>query len=486
MGVIERILARVAPQMALSREIAGIKLQMLKSRRAEMFGSHYLPTGGSDRAKDFRRQRSDAVEAARGSRAMLSFIGRDMLRNNPRVNRANNLIVNATVGGGIIPTVRMRSDEDKRSKDIIEGLIKDHLCSTAIDSEGRSNIYGLQALSLGTIPISGEVLMRRRLRRASDGLPLPFQIQLLETDFLDQWRTASERSGVTIDQGVEYSPLGREQAFWLHRQHPGSRWQGGESVRVPAEHVVLSFLPQRPGQRRGVSWYAPVMTQLHELQKFLDATLKRQEVAAMFAGIMETEQAVGMDGAAPRELPELQAATIMEIGRDESLTFNDPPSADSAEPIMRLIDRTIAAGLMISYEGFSGDYSNVNFSSGRMARIDTDPTVTRWQRHLLIDQQMSRIGAWTKEAIAMVRGIDPDSYVIEWTPPQRPMVDPTKEIPALIKQIGAGLQSRRGIIRQQGGDPNAIEQEIDAEANWAADRSLRFVGSAHEERKTTE
>ena len=45
----------------------------------------------------------------------------------------------------------------------------------------------------------------------------------------------------------------------------------GPAVRVPADDVLHIFQMKFPGQRRGISELAPVLTRLHELEKFQDA-----------------------------------------------------------------------------------------------------------------------------------------------------------------------------------------------------------------------
>ncbi len=67
---------------------------------------------------------------------------------------------------------------------------------------------------------AGEVLVRRRLRRASDGLPVPLQLQVLEADFLDATKSNNVGAG-RIVQGIEFDPVGKRRAYWLHPEHPG-------------------------------------------------------------------------------------------------------------------------------------------------------------------------------------------------------------------------------------------------------------------------
>jgi capsid protein len=56
--------------------------------------------------------------------------------------------------------------------------------SDAADADGQLDFYGLQTLICREMVEAGEVLVRRRLRRSSDGMQVPLQLQVLEADFL--------------------------------------------------------------------------------------------------------------------------------------------------------------------------------------------------------------------------------------------------------------------------------------------------------------
>lgn len=464
------LLSKVAPGVALAREEKQAKLDLLQAQRGKFLASTYAPVGGGRRTKEFYRNSRDASGAMQGARLPLAYIGRDMFRNNPRVARANNLIAGYTISSGIRPVVTMKDDAPEQ-KALIEGLIRDHLETTAIDADGHSTIYGLQRLAMVSVPTSGEVLVRRRLRRASDDLPLPFQIQMLEADFIADEKQTYGNGLRRIESGIEYGVTGRPEAYHLHSEHPGSIYGGGQVRRVEAKNIAHVFQLDRPGQRRGVSWYAPVMAELHDIHKFMQGTLKRQEVAAMFAGILKTGGDNDPDDDTSRAMDELQAGTIFELEAGTELDFTDPPGAQNAEPIVRLIDRAIASGLMLTYEGFSGDYSQVNYTSGRMGRMDQDPIVRFWQNELMVARTLGPVTRWFKEAIDLKMGIDPARYTIDWTPPRRAVVDPTKDFPALIKKIRGGLGSRQAAIRELGDDPDRVRREIleDAQRDDADD-----------------
>ncbi len=90
---------------------------------------------------------------------------------------------------------------------------------------------------------AGEVLVRRRLRRSSDGLAVPLQLQVLEADFLD----ATKSGGLgkrRLVQGIEFDAIGRRRAYWLHAEHPGDAYgalqNGLQSRPAPAAEIAAT------------------------------------------------------------------------------------------------------------------------------------------------------------------------------------------------------------------------------------------------------
>lgn len=476
------LIGYVAPGLALQREANRLKRRLL----IEQAGGLVPPTAGaslnydaasrSRRASDFRANRLNAVEAQRYERARISWIGRDMLRNNPRVVKAQRQLVGNIIGPGIILSVHMADASDLESKATIESLIRKHCFSRDIDAEGRVNLYGMQAMVAAVTLLDGEIIIRRRQRLMSDGYAMPWQAQALEQDFLNDMVDGPMPNGNLCIQGIEFDGRGRRAAYHLYTEHPGSRYGGYPATRrVPADSVIHVFDISRPGQERGVSAYASVVTLLHELQKYQDGQVKRQEIAALFAGILQTEKSSEeMESA----IGDLSPGALLTIGSDEKMEFTDPPAVDGYEPFMRVTDRAIAAALGLTYEGFTGDYSNVNYSSARMGRMDTDPVIQHWQRNVLIAQFCDPLAVWIKQAISELTDIAPDAYTLQWTPPRRAVVDPTKDYPAWETARRAGFASRRELIRESGRDPDQVDAEIIAEQAWAREHDIVLSSDA--------
>jgi len=470
--LINSMIAPLAPGWALNRELSAAQHRVLLTN----MGGHYDGAGRTARGKDFRINRTDAVEAMRADRDRLGWIGRDMLRNNPRVVKIRRQLVGNVVGPGIIPSVRWLGKENSAAKATVEHLIAAHCLSTAFDADGLRTIFGAQSLGFGSIVTDGEILFRRRYRSSKDGWPLNFQVQALEADFLNRNVDGDLKNGNYAIQGIEFNRIGRRVAYHLYTSHPGGRAGAmPATVRIDARHVIHAFDPQRAGQQRGVSWLAPVITLLHELQKYQDGQVKRQEVAAMFAGVLQTERPSSEFDA---DMGTLSPGALLHLGEGEEMTWTNPPSVDGYEAFMKVTDRTIAAGMGITYEALTGDYSGVNYTSGRMGRMDVDPNIRDWQNNLMIAQVCARFGDWIQEGIRDVTDIKNTDWEIVWTPPVRPVVDPTKDFKAAETAMKSGQKSRRQVIRESGGDPFKVEQEIEEERAWARSSGVVLTSDA--------
>ena len=138
---------------------------------------------------------------------------RDIVRN--EWSGAANVRVWTTniVGTGIVPRPRTQNAGlKKRLKTLWNSWVQ------FADADQVLDFYGLQALVVRSWFMAGECFIRERPRRLSDGLPVPFQVQVLEADMVplldaDVW--PGMVAGNYIRQGVEFDRIGRRVAYWF-------------------------------------------------------------------------------------------------------------------------------------------------------------------------------------------------------------------------------------------------------------------------------
>ena len=257
------------------------------------------------------------------------------------------------------------------------------------DADGLTDFAGLQALIVRGLVESGEVLVRLRERRTEDGLPVPLQLQVLEADHLDSWKTGELADGGFILQGIEFDALGRRRAYWLYPTHPGDGRGGLVSHRVPADRVLHLFERLRPGQVRGVPWFAPVMLKLRDLDAYDEAELVRKKIEACFAAFVtgvQDEETLGKARTEPDgariETFEPGMIEYLEPGRD--VKFASPSASGGYAEYMRMQLHAVAAGVGLTYELLTGDLSQVNYSSIRAGLIEFRRRMEALQWQLLV------------------------------------------------------------------------------------------------------
>jgi lambda family phage portal protein len=210
---------------------------------------------------------------------------RDLVRNNPYAAKAVQAVVSNLVGTGILPRARSAHAGVNDQADRLWARFAE-----SCDADGLTDFSGLQALIVRAMAESGECLVRIRDRRIEDGLPVPLQLQLLEPDHLDAGKTGDLANGGFVVQGVEFDALGRRRAYWLYPVHPGEvamfRRATLASQPIPASSVLHLFDHLRPGQVRGVPWFAPVILKLRDLDEYDDAELLRKKIEACFAAFV--------------------------------------------------------------------------------------------------------------------------------------------------------------------------------------------------------
>jgi lambda family phage portal protein len=358
----DRFTMALAPRWTLDRVRARVT--------AENLGRFYDAAQPGRRTSGWNRSRGDADSVNAVAVRELRILARNLIRNNAYAKRAQEVIANNTVGWGITPRP---SGKDATANAKAMELWKTWADTTECDSEGRSTFSGMLSQSMKTIVSDGEILIRRRVRRPSDGLSLPLQLEILEPDFLDSNKAGIAPSGGTIIQGVEFDQIGRRAAYWIFPEHPGSSSAiTGVSRRVPATDVLHCFLPTRPGSTRGVSWFGAAIVTLSDLDEYEDAELMKHKIAACFGAFISDIDGraapIGTADTTDDTIEAFEPGMIANLPAGKAVTFATPPTLTSDSLPTRNL-RKVAAALGIGYEELTGDYSQVNLEQAGAANL---------------------------------------------------------------------------------------------------------------------
>jgi len=398
---------------------------------------------------------------------------RELVRNNPYAARGVQAIANNVIGPGILTQFKHNTQRtQKQLNDMWHAWAKTKAC----DYDGRNTLAGLQRIATRSMTEGGECFIRlRRVPRQSsigpDGNEIevpPIQLQLLESDFLAANRFSSSflTSGNRIIQGIEFTPDGKRDAYHLFKEHPGSfniiPISTSLAVRIPADEVAHIYRQDRAGQIRGVPWLTPSMLRIRDFDDYEDAQLIKQKVAACFSAFIHDLE--GADNPLPEktkiELGEKLEPGIMEIlPPGKTISFSNPPSVEGFMDYTTVTLHGISTGLGVPYAVLTGDLTRANFSSSRMGFVEFGRNIDTWRSDIILPDMLWPVTNWFM-AGARLLGVRTEGTTRKFTPPKREMVDPTKEVPATIKSIRAGLTTLSEEIRKGGSDPDTHFEEL--------------------------
>ena len=429
----------------------------------------YDAAGSGRRLRGWIAPASGPNRAINGSAATLRNRSRDAARNEWSAKAAQNRWRVNLIGTGIVPRPRAVTPEQKAA------YVKlwDDWCAVS-DADGVLDFYGQQAMVANGVEESGEVFVRLRPRRTTDGLPVPLQIQVIEADQcpIQDFRAPN---GNEVLSGIEFNALGKRVAYWLTRGHPGDSTTGSglDTVRVPAETVLHIYEPTRPGQLRGVPQSAPILAKLRGIGNFDDAVMHRQEISNLFTafitsppgGPAATDPLTGQpikltDDGMP--MAPMEPGTSQCLLPGEDVKFSEPPGPGADyDDYMRIQSQHLAAGQGLPAELLTGDLRDI---SDRTLRV----MINEFRRHCEQRQWLCYIPmlcqpvrkAWANAAWMAGLVDDPDSAAsVLWVPQGWAYIHPTQDAEAEKLQVDNGFRSRSQIITRRGDDPETIDAE---------------------------
>ena len=263
---------------------------------------------------------------------------------------------------------------DKAANDAVELAWARHL--SKFDIRAQMSLGWLQRVGMKAVARDGEVLLRTVVDRKS------FRLQLLEADRLDETiNQFSRETGNHIRQGVEMDAAMRPIAYYVKTAHPGETWRGKQvydTERVPVEQMLHLFVPERPEQVRGYSWMHAVILKSGWLNQFAESAVVAARVGASKMGVFTRE--MDADGDALKQLADdtdgqslqmsAEAGEFIELPAGYDLKSWDPKFPDVAfESFVKSCMRGISAGLDVAAHNLSGDMTDVNYSSARIAEL---------------------------------------------------------------------------------------------------------------------
>lgn len=335
-----------------------------------------------------------------------------------------------------------------------------------VDVAGGVDLCGFLSSAVRSIVSSGEAIVHLVTTPRGE-----LRLRLLNSEQLDPARTRELENMTRIIAGVEFDASGKIVAYHIYPQQPdlyvNMLWA---PIRVPAEDVCHCFESRTPGQVRGVSWLAPVLTTIHQLDSLQDALLARARTSALFGGfIVDPSGTSGLgDGTLDPQSISMEPGALRVLPADASISFPDTPTAEGMPELMKHLLRAVASGCGLPYALLSGDLSDSNYSSARLGLEAFKRRCVALRETLLIGKLLRPIfRRWITLELLSGRlygpafAHDPQSYYASsFIFPSWTSLDPAREATADIALINAGVRSRAEVIAARGRDPADVDAEI--------------------------
>lgn len=370
-------------------------------------------------------------------------------------------------------------------------------CDFYIDAARQTNFTGLMTLAYRHRMLDGEALA------VMDWRPVPGCAYATCVAIVDPSRLSNPMGTVDTLQlrdGVQRDLRGAAEGYFIRNVHPGEpsemqaldqRWTFYPRQLPHGRRVVIhAFKADRAGQVRGVSQMASLIKKAKNLGRYDEAELQAALINAVMAAVVESpfdheQMASAMSGGEElsayqqQRLDYYEAAPISLGGAKtlftypgEKLTFTKPEHPNAVfENYIRAGLRNIAAVLGETYEQFSGDWSQSNYSSARGALVEAWRGFTTEREFFGKAVAQPIYSCWLEEAIDRGRiklpAGAPDFYearaawtAATWTGPGRGWVDPLKEAQAAALRVSAGLSTFEDECAEQGKDYREVLAQI--------------------------
>ncbi|MBQ9759129.1 MAG: phage portal protein [Opitutales bacterium] len=337
---------------------------------------------------------------------------------------------------------------------------------------GRDSFAELCALAVSSWTVYGEAVFL--IRRGANASPWGFAIQSIDPRRIWIGLNTELRDGRFIKNGIEFDALGRPVAY--HFRKPLSQVESGtftfsDCDRGPAADEVHVFRRDLPGQVRGISPLATVLSDIHHADNLERSMLTRANIASNMLGFGSNADS---DPASAFTERDSEAGTLIDLGNKEFMQSGIDYPDSSYDVFQKAILRRIASGLGVSYNNLASDLTAVNFSSIRQGLLNERTAWEGLQMTFISQFAVPVFRAWLEWSLLSGKILSANGNALpaaklekfssvkfvgrRWT-----WIDPVSDMTAAEKALAMKIKSRSKIIRELGGDPWTEWSEISEE-----------------------
>ena len=431
---------------------------------------------------DWVTSNTSADSEVYGSAQKLRDCARQLCRDNDYARQALRAIEGNVIGQGIPFQSQVRMQRggklDTGINDAIESTWRQWSQARYCHTGGKLGFADIERLIIRACAESGEVFIRM-VRQTFGGGIIPLALEVLEADQLDDGLNGRSQQGNEIRMGVELDGWGRPIAYHFLAYHPGDYQFSNQQIstqrhkRIPAEEIIHLYRSERPGQTRGVTWFASAIQRLHHLAGYEQAEVVRARASSALMGFITSPEGelIGDDVMDGERVSNFEPGVFKYLNPGESVTVPSLDSPDGQfESFLRAMLRAMAAGIGCSYETISRDFSQTNYSSSRLSLIE-DRDHWRILQSWIIENFHQRVFHEWVELAVLSNALKLPGYELaperfkaaRWMPRGWAWVDPAKEVQAYKDAVRCGFKTLSEVVAEQGGDLDEVFLQLESE-----------------------
>jgi len=463
---LEKAISLFSPEWACHRAAYREYLRNYEAGEINRFNDDWTPIN------------ADTENSDRTQRDIIKARARYLEQNSDIAAAAVDAIVRNVIGTGIKPQARTADDSLNRE---IERLWMEWTRPENCDVTEQQNFYELQSMLLRRQIYDGEIFVKKiytRKHKRAGGVP--FKLQVIKSDLLNQYQLYAPKTGNVIRSGVELDDKLKPLAYWIDKKSPDG-YILYDPDRVPAEQVIHLWRRSQPDQIRGMSYLAPIIKRIKDTQDYLDAETMAARIAACFSIFVKTETGspLGRMGtkrdAEGKPLQRIRPGMITHLAPGESIeTANPSRGMTNARDFVGVQQRLAGAGMGLSYELMSRDFTKSSFSAARQGMLEDQKTFKPMQDYFAVHFCQPVYEEFMDAAVLSGRLEIPDywasraQYVAaDWIRPGTSWIDPQKEVTADISAIQNGGKTLAQWCAERGYDWREQLQQMALEKETA-------------------
>jgi lambda family phage portal protein len=487
LGLIDRAIAAVAPEMAARRLRARFQIEATQASSNAFSALSGVDNGNvAGGAPLLRWWRPGVRDAAGDSLPVMNMQrgqSRDLARTQPLAAGAIQTNVDRTVGTGLALVAQPNAtvlgwsrEQVLKWKNQVQTEFSLFADSKECDIAGEQDFYEKQGLTLRSALESGDcfTLMPDAEANASPTMPYRLRLQTLEADRCGN--PGGRGDTIEVAGGIRRKSGGAAaDGYFIYDRHPGSiftgpgsRFSGVWVDRIGSSgrrRILHHFRQLRPEQPRGIPYLAPVVELFKQLGRYTEAEIQAAIVSAFFTVIVETET-----GASPAPIfaggtqeeadaqvainPEISLgpAAVIGLAKGEKASFANPTRPNTAfGPFIEALMMQGGVGLFIGKQLLTKQF-DTSYTAARAALLDAFFWF-RGQRTWLARSLCQPVyETWMAEAVAIGRIAAPGFFTdpllrwaytrAAWHGDSQGSINPKDEVAAYLAAVEGRIMTR--------------------------------------------